>query len=168
MENITYSVVVTGELRRGVELEAAKQNVAALFRLDTEKVERLFCGAEITIKRGMDPGSAARYAVAINKAGLVAKVEPPLPEVVTPSTVGLERSVQEQQEQQMNQPGVELASAAAATGRNYGRDRVEMPIPSDAELAYLTLDAPGVRLSADQPVVVPSPPDSGGLELVGE
>ena len=54
MSEKTFEVVFQGQLVEGAALEKVKANVAALFKVDVAKVERLFTGATVSIKKGVD------------------------------------------------------------------------------------------------------------------
>lgn len=69
MAQENYDLVFRGELVRGAELAQAKRNIAQLFKVDNTKVESLFSGKAIVLKKGLDFATANKYRVAIKKAG---------------------------------------------------------------------------------------------------
>jgi hypothetical protein len=52
----------------------AKKNLAALFKISDEQVERLFSGKPITLKKSLEFDTANKYRVAIKKAGCIAEL----------------------------------------------------------------------------------------------
>jgi len=64
-----FDLVFKGELVKGAELGTVKSNIGKLFKMAPEKVEALFSGKAITLKKGLDFDAANRYRVAIKKAG---------------------------------------------------------------------------------------------------
>lgn len=69
MSEEKYDLVFKGQLVKSVELNNAKQNLSALFKIGPEKTEALFSGKPVVLKRNLDADSANKYRVAIKKAG---------------------------------------------------------------------------------------------------
>lgn len=71
-----FNLVFSGKVAPGFELEQAKKNMQALFRIDEAKVEALFSGKSIVLKKNLDAEAANRYRTAMRKAGAVAFMVP--------------------------------------------------------------------------------------------
>jgi len=71
MSGNTFEVVFDGKLVEGASVDQVKQNVATLFRVEVAKVERLFSGERVVIKKGIDEAAAKKYQLALLKAGAV-------------------------------------------------------------------------------------------------
>ena len=71
-----YNVVFSGELVDQAAPETARRKLMALFHLDEARVEQLFSGRRIFIKRNLDLDTAARLQDAFRKAGGRALIEP--------------------------------------------------------------------------------------------
>ena len=69
MNNERYDLIFSGELVPGFELTQVKKNLQQLFRLDENKINALFSGKSISLKKGVDADAANRYRVAMKKAG---------------------------------------------------------------------------------------------------
>lgn len=69
MDNELYDLVYKGELVPGFELEQVKKNLQVLFRIDAAKIEVLFSGKAIPLKKGLDFAAVNKYRVAMKKAG---------------------------------------------------------------------------------------------------
>lgn len=69
MTHERYDLIFSGELVPGFELAQVKKNLQQLFRLDEPKVNALFSGKSIPLKKGVDPEAANKYRVAMKKAG---------------------------------------------------------------------------------------------------
>ncbi|MFL0810977.1 MAG: hypothetical protein K6L76_11230 [Agarilytica sp.] len=69
MSEELYDVVFGGELVRRFELDVVKKNLGQLFKMDAAKVEALFSGKKIVLKRKLNFDTATKYRVAIKKAG---------------------------------------------------------------------------------------------------
>lgn len=76
-----YRIVFQGQLREGETREAVSARLGKLFRIeDPVRLERLFSGQTVTIKKSLDEAAARRYVDVLTKAGAVVDVEPPLPD----------------------------------------------------------------------------------------
>ena len=71
-----YNVVFAGELVDQAAPETARRKLMALFHLDEARVEPLFSGRRIFVKRNLDLDTAARLQDAFRKAGGRALIEP--------------------------------------------------------------------------------------------
>lgn len=69
MNQDQYDLVFSGQLVPGCELAQVKNNVQALFRIDEGKVQILFSGKAITLKKSLALDVATKYRVAMKKAG---------------------------------------------------------------------------------------------------
>jgi hypothetical protein len=69
MNEEKFDLVFSGELVSGFDLTQVKKNIQALFRIDETKVEVLFSGKAIPLRKGLDADSANKYRVAMKKAG---------------------------------------------------------------------------------------------------
>lgn len=64
-----YNIVFKGELVRSVDLATAKKNLGQLFKMDGTKLDALFSGKSVVLKRNLNFETANKYRVAIKKAG---------------------------------------------------------------------------------------------------
>lgn len=71
-----YNVVFKGELVRSFELAEVKKNVAKLFKVDGPKLEALFSGKPVVLKKNVNFEGANKYRVAIKKAGARVDLQP--------------------------------------------------------------------------------------------
>ncbi|MBC6905763.1 hypothetical protein DWB84_09875 [Saccharophagus sp. K07] len=84
MSDERFDLIFSGELVPGFELSQVKKNLQALFRLDDGKINALFCGKPVPLKRGVDSDAANKYRVAMKKAG--ARVDLVLSQQAAPAT----------------------------------------------------------------------------------
>lgn len=75
MSEELYDIVFKGELVKSVDPAVAKQNVGKLFKMDGAKLDALFSGKTIVLKRGLNFDTASKYRVAIKKAGAVVNLQ---------------------------------------------------------------------------------------------
>ena len=76
MSEETFQILVNGTLTEGAEIEQVKQNIAKLFKTTIDKVEPMFSGRKLAVKKGLDKQTALKYKAAISNAGLAAAVAP--------------------------------------------------------------------------------------------
>jgi len=69
MPSERFNLVFSGDLARGADLVQAKKNLGRLFKISDEKVEALFSGKAITLKKNLDFATANKYRTAIKNAG---------------------------------------------------------------------------------------------------
>lgn len=75
-----YRVIVSGKIREGFHPAEVKRNIAAIFKTDISRAERLFTGGRVAVGREADHETALRRKVVLEGAGLVCSVEPvPVP-----------------------------------------------------------------------------------------
>ena len=72
----SYRVLFNGETIPGQDVQSVKKNLAVIFRLGDDKIERFFSGRRFVIKNDLDYQSAKRYEEAFRKAGAICMVEP--------------------------------------------------------------------------------------------
>ncbi|WP_096085434.1 hypothetical protein [Agaribacterium haliotis] len=148
MSEQRYDLIFRGELARGAELAQAKKNIAHLFKINESKVEQLFSGKEIALKKGVDFATGNKYRVAIKKAGCVVELREQKPAA---NTAG--KAV-------FNVPGqapektAKTASAAAATGTK--------PVAKPAQAAA---QQPVAQQPAPEPALQGSSADSGETKI---
>lgn len=69
MNKERFDLIFCGALVPGFELAQVKKNLQSLFRIDESKVEVLFSGKTIPLKKGLDSDTANKYRAALVKAG---------------------------------------------------------------------------------------------------
>lgn len=83
MADELYNVVFKGELVRSFDLTVVKKNIGQLFKMDGQKLETLFSGKTIILKRNLNFDTATKYRVAIKKAGARVDLMPSESEAIT-------------------------------------------------------------------------------------
>lgn len=69
MNQPRYKIVFDGQLMPEASLETVKDNLARLFKSDPARIENLFSGAPVALKRDLGEGEAEQYLNALQKAG---------------------------------------------------------------------------------------------------
>jgi hypothetical protein len=69
MSEQNYDIFFRGEVLEGFDLDTVKTQVGQLFKASPEKVEQLFSGKVIPLKKDLDKPTAAKFKQALEKAG---------------------------------------------------------------------------------------------------
>jgi hypothetical protein len=76
MEETLYNVVFRGKIADGQDIERVKKNIAVLFKVERENIERLFSGKPVIVKKNTDHANAAKYKAVMEKAGALCSIVP--------------------------------------------------------------------------------------------
>jgi hypothetical protein len=74
MERQDCDVIYAGVLAAGHDAAQVKSDLARLFKTDAAGIERLFSGQPVIIKKGIDPQTAEKYRIALEKAGAICEI----------------------------------------------------------------------------------------------
>lgn len=77
MSEKTVSVVFTGKLVEGASQEQVMANFCKMFKADMAKIEPMFSGKPVVIKKGVPESVGKKYQEALYKAGALCKVIDP-------------------------------------------------------------------------------------------
>lgn len=75
MSQARFKIVFNGELMPDVALETAKENLSRLFKSDAARINALFSGSNIEIKRDLSESEADQYLSALQRAGAKVRKE---------------------------------------------------------------------------------------------
>lgn len=147
-----HRIIFSGQVQEGHDLNDVKARIGKLFKIhDQAKLEMLFSGKAITLKKDMAPIEAEKYQAAIIKAGALVVIDPPLPE--TPSQQELAEATVHGRS--LNMQTLVSSSAEELEEREQGfekssEDIVEEAAGSTASLAINTSGAgPGTAIPQD-------------------
>ncbi|MEX2482617.1 MAG: hypothetical protein WD928_17305 [Gammaproteobacteria bacterium] len=127
----TFAVIFRGRIVDGADMAAVRANLAKLFKADAARIEKMFSGQAVIIKKGLDAGDAEKYWAALAKAGAVAEV------VAMPATTGSSPALQ-------SSPPAPSPPAAQASPRG----AAVPPPPSTVPEAFANREAPPAALNA--------------------
>lgn len=85
-----FQIVFRGETTGAYPVATVKEQLAALFRMPGERVEALFSGKPVVVKKNVDEATARRLEQAFARAGAVCEVHDPGAADMPPSTAGAE------------------------------------------------------------------------------
>ncbi|KRT54877.1 hypothetical protein [endosymbiont of Ridgeia piscesae] len=72
----TYDIFFSGQMISGQDPARVKRHIGKIFKLEGEKLDRLFTGKPIPVKRGVDMDTAVKYRVAFREAGALVDIQP--------------------------------------------------------------------------------------------
>lgn len=170
MSEPSYQIVVTGELVDGTYLPEVKARLATLFKTPAEKLDPLFSGKRVVIKKGLGAAAAEKYVAAVQAAGLICRAEelgaePPQAAVAAKES---EVSVAPVGTTIIDPPAVATPEydVSAYSVASVGETLVEPPgvAAVDIDVSALSVDPVGEDLVEHMP---PSPPaiDTGALSV---
>ena len=76
MSDQLFEVSFSGAVRDGADPAQVRANVGKMFNADEDKLDQLFSGKRIVIKKNIDQATAAKYQTALNRAGAECEVRP--------------------------------------------------------------------------------------------
>ncbi|KAF0810368.1 hypothetical protein A167_00648 [Alcanivorax sp. S71-1-4] len=85
MSDKRFHIIFQGRIDQGASPEAVRENLGRLFRMDAARVEALFSGQRVVIKRDADQATMMKFRAAMKQAGALCEVEevgvpePPVP-----------------------------------------------------------------------------------------
>lgn len=74
MNDQKFDIVFTGQLAKGCQVDTAKRNMSKLFNAPLSKIEAMFSASSVALKKGVDIDTAAKYRIALKKAGVIVEV----------------------------------------------------------------------------------------------
>lgn len=76
MSDARFHVVFAGQLVKGADPETVKANLGRLFKMDAAKVEKLFSGQPVVLKKDADQATAMKFRAALKQAGAECVLKP--------------------------------------------------------------------------------------------
>ena len=71
MADAPYAVIFQGKVTEGSDPQTVRENLAKLFNADAARIEQMFSGKKVVIKKGLDEDAARKYRAVLTKAGAV-------------------------------------------------------------------------------------------------
>lgn len=132
MAQETYNIIFRGQVVKNTTQEIAKKNLAALFKLPLEKVDAMFSGNPVILKKNVSFDVASKYRVAIKKAGGVVELAP----------------VEQASTQQENAPKRAVFTTADDAQENLHQDTSAPVVTASKSVDTSPPDASGLSLAA--------------------
>jgi hypothetical protein len=82
MELAMHKIIFRGQVQTGHDSASVRKKLGQMFRIeDAERLDSLFSGKPVTIKKSLDEATTRKYLAALEKAGAAVEIEPPLPDL---------------------------------------------------------------------------------------
>lgn len=75
-DDARYNIVFRGELVSGADPARVRANLAKLFRMEADRVEKLFAGRPVVVKKNADQATAMKTRALLKKAGAECEMQP--------------------------------------------------------------------------------------------
>lgn len=171
----TYDVYFSGATLKDADPAEVKRRIGAMFKLEGSKLDRLFSGKPVPIKRGVDMDRAVKFRVAFRDAGALVDIVPegqPAPDPTTRATPPQRPTTPPPGAPA--QPRATSPEPPATPATDSGMTLAEGPLPPADDAGSPDIPVPDYALSAPQdfnlsdcaPAVEPAPiPDISSLDL---
>jgi hypothetical protein len=151
----TYDIYFSGQIMKDADPAEARRKVGALFKLDGAKLERLFSGEPVAIKRSVDMDRAVKYRLAFREAGALVDILPSgsspqvaAPPKATPQTAESTPAPATPQPIQADESGLSLSPPQGFDLTDCTQTPEPAPLP---DISNLGLDQPGATLDRHEP-----------------
>ena len=183
----TYDVYFSGQIIKEHDPSEVRARIGRLFKLEGAKLERLFSGQPVLIKKNLEMEQAIKYRVAFREAGALVDIRPaghtpgapvPAPAPATETAQGLSLSAPNGYDLSDCTPPVEPRELPDISGLILDQPGVTLdtraaPEPLVIDTDDWDLDRPGTTLDETEPVPTPridtstltlNPANQGSLE----
>ncbi|MFN3713074.1 MAG: hypothetical protein ACK4SX_05400 [Alcanivoracaceae bacterium] len=75
MTEARFNVVFAGELVAGADPARVRENLAAAFKMDAARVEALFTGKRVVVRKEADQATAMKFRAVMKQAGAVCELD---------------------------------------------------------------------------------------------
>src|SRR5688572_9387683 len=75
MQDNTYNLILTGQLRAGVTLADATSALAVIFKVSEEKIQQTLTKAPVSVKSNVDAATAEKFKTVIEKTGFICEIK---------------------------------------------------------------------------------------------
>ena len=196
MSDQLFEVAFSGQISDGAEPGEVKAKVAKMFNADEAKLAQLFSGRRVVIKKNIDRATAAKYQIALNRAGAECEIcsvggapvaqsapaaakAPAAPADVKPASAAPAVEIETGDYGEVAPPpaidplGItgdqieDLAVSIAPVGSELQSDYQEIAEP-EIDLQGLEVAPVGSDLDSAPKKPVPPPPDTSGITMADE
>ncbi|MDJ0833223.1 MAG: hypothetical protein QNJ69_06840 [Gammaproteobacteria bacterium] len=74
MSEELFEIAFSGQIADGADLQTVKQRIGQIFKADGTRLEQMFSGRRVVIKREADAATVAKFRGAFEKAGAVCEI----------------------------------------------------------------------------------------------
>lgn len=183
MSDARYHIVFAGQLVKGADPAAVKANLGKLFKLDGGRVEKLFSGQEVVLKKDADQATAMKFRAVLKQAGAECELRPvDPPAAVSPAPTGetasASQTVSESPEASSGDletvgtirtggTGFSGAFSVAEVGEDMDNSE-KAPPPPAPDVSHLSMAQAGEDLGQARKEAPPAAPDISHLSLLDD
>jgi hypothetical protein len=132
MADARFNIVFSGELVAGADPETVKANLAKVFKMDAARVEKLFGGGPVVLKKNADQATAMKFRAVLKKAGAQCQMKPVADEAASPQAGPAHEPVRERASFAARDPQTPSLSERAAQAEQQRRAGNEADAPQEA------------------------------------
>jgi len=165
MSDELYEVAFSGQIKAEADLEHVKAKVAAMFKADATKLERLFSGQRMVIKKNIDQATAKKYQMALDNAGAVCEVKLLSEAVESVSNAGVAEAPQTDP-LGISAGDIDTLSADIAPVGSDMQDDIKRVAEPELDLSGMDMAPAGSDLGQLKKGEDPEPPNTDGLSLI--
>jgi hypothetical protein len=74
MSDDLYEIAFSGQIADGVDPDTVRRRIGKIFNADEKRLQHMFSGRRVLIKRRVDAATMAKYRSAFNKAGAICEI----------------------------------------------------------------------------------------------
>jgi len=159
----SYQVIFSGKIIEHADLDMVKANVARVFSMPPDRIEKLFSGRRLVLKKELDQATAERYRATLQRAGALCEIEdiastPIVETVVEPASTEQAAPQKEDTLSPVDKSGMSMAEV--------GITLIESePVP-DANIDTEDIDMAEVGITLVEHEVVPDANiDTGDIDM---
>lgn len=164
MADARFHIVFTGQLVKGSDLATVKSNLGKIFKMDAARVEKLFSGQPVVLKKDADQATAMKFRAVLKQAGAECELRPVADPVQ--ASAGASAPAPESRAAspapESREP-TEPSSGELETAEMDNREKVAPPPAPDVD--HLTMAQPGEVLGQKKAEETPVAPDISHLSL---
>lgn len=178
MSEECYEVIFRGDVLAGQSVIEVKQRLAQLFNADAARIDQMFSGKPVVVKRNLDMKTAERYQSSLHKAGALVDIRPitadeaiseEKPVDPSNSDSGLTPEIKPEQDQQPREQVLEEVDFGVSPAGSDVLSPEEKKdfTPVDVDTSSLTISEAGSDVLADEDKqnFVPREVDTSSLSL---
>jgi len=167
----TFQVIFSGAIIEHADIDMVKANVGRVFSLDADKVEKLFSGRRLVLKKDIDQSTAQRYKLTMQRAGALCEIEDtasqaaPAKQAATAQPADAKPLTDEEEPGISVAPvGITLVESTPVPDANIDTGTMDMAevgitlgdpeefVEAEFDLSAMTMDAPGEQLAEHEQV----------------
>lgn len=150
----SYQIVFSGKTFEHADLDMVKNNLGNVFSLSAERIEKLFSGQRLVLKKDIDQATAERYKATLQRAGALCEIE---------DLAALEETKHEiiqvtQAKAQIDDTEMSVAEPGSQIGAHHE------PVAADIDISAFDMAEPGITL-AEPEYVAEANIDTGEMNM---